>query len=320
MKKPLKVALIVVGCLLAIPVLGLGTTSIVNVVASNAEMADLTPYGELVSVDGKNMNVVIRGDGAETVVLLPGFATAAPALDFEPLIARLEEDYRVIAVEPFGYGLSDVAGTPRTTDNIVAEVHAALAALDVDRYVLMGHSIAGIYALDYIERFPDEVSAFVGIDSSVPGQPETDEVLPIADLKVMKDLGLLRLLQSGSPGEYDGLSDYNDEARKQLVALTNRNAYNADIASEATNIPITFTGAAGRTFPADLPVLLFVLDDPADPGWVQLHAEQVAALSNAEMVLLTGEHYLHRTESKAIAETFTEFVREKLLVGGAPAS
>ena len=319
MKKPLKVALIVVGSLLAIPVLGLGTTSIVNVVASNAEMADLKPYGQLVSVDGKNMNVVIRGDGTETVVLLPGFATAAPALDFEPLITRLEEDYRVIAVEPFGYGLSDVVGTPRTTENIVAEVHAALAALDVDRYVLMGHSIAGIYALDYIESFPDEVSGFVGIDSSVPGQPETDEVLPIADLKAMKDLGLMRLLESGSPGEYDGLSDYGDEARKQLLALTNRNAYNADIASEATHIPVNFADATDRTFPADLPVLLFVLDDPADQGWVQLHADQVAALSNAEMMLLTGQHYLHRTQSKAIADTFTAFMSEKLLVG-APAS
>lgn len=319
MKKPLKVAIIVVGSLLAIPVLGLTTTSIANVVASNAEMAEVKLYGQLVAVDGKNMNVVIRGDGAETVVLLPGFATAAPALDFEPLIARLEEDYRVIAVEPFGYGLSDVVGTPRTTENIVAEVHAALAALDVDRYVLMGHSIAGIYALDYVERFPDEVSAFVGIDSSVPGQPETDEVLPIADLKAMKDLGLLRLLASSSPGEYDGLSDYSDEARKQLVALTNHNSYNADIASEATHIPINFADAADRTFPTDLPVLLFVLDDPADPGWVQLHTDQVAALSNAQMVLLTGEHYLHRTQSKVIAETFTEFASEKFLTG-APAS
>ena len=319
MKKPLKVALIVVGSLLAIPILGLSTTSIVNVVASNAEMAEVKPYGQLVAVDGKNLNVVIRGDGVETVVLLPGFATAAPALDFEPLIARLEENYRVIAIEPFGYGLSDVAGTPRTTENIVGEVHAALAALDVDRYVLIGHSIAGIYALDYIERFPDEVSGFVGIDSSVPGQPETDEVLPIADLKAMKDLGLLRLLETGSPGEYDGLSDYSDEARKELDALTNHNAYNADIASEATNIPINFADAADRTFPANLPVLLFVLDDPADPGWVQLYADQVAALSNAQMVLLTGQHYLHRTQSKAIAEKFSEFASEKLLVG-TPAS
>jgi len=319
MKKLFKALLIVIGSLVAIVALGLGTTSIINVVASNSEMANLTPYGELVNVDGNNMNVLIRGEGAETVVLLPGFATAAPALDFEPLIAQLEDDYRVIAVEPFGYGLSDVAGTPRTTENIVAEVHAALAALGVDRYVLMGHSIAGIYALDYIDTYPTEVSAFVGIDSSVPGQPDTDDVLPIDDLKALKDLGLLRVLQGGNPSEYDGLSAYSDEMKQQLVALTNRNSYNADIASEAKNIPVNFEAAAGRAFPANLPVLLFVLDDPAEPGWVQLHAAQVDQSANAEMVLLTGEHYLHRTESKEIAAKFTEFLNEKLLVSS-PAS
>lgn len=319
MKKPLIVTLIVIGSLVAIPVVGLGTTSIINAVASNSELAHLPSYGELVSVDGKNMNVVDRGDGPETVVLLTGFATAAPGLDFEPLIAQLETDYRVIVVEPFGYGLSDVAGTPRTTANIVSEVHAALAVLGVDRYVLMGHSIAGIYALDYIDAYPTEVTAFVGIDTSVPGQPDTDDVLPIDDLRALKDLGLLRALQGGTPSEYEGLTAYSDEAKQQLVAMTTRNSYNADIASEATNTPTNFANALGHTFPADLPVLFFVLDDGANPGWVALHEEQVAQLSNAEMVLLDGGHYLHRTQSTAIAERFAQFMADKVLAG-APAS
>ena len=319
MKKFFRVVLIVIGSFVAILAVGLGTTSIVNVAASNSELANLKTYGQLVSVDGKNMNVVIRGEGAETVVLLPGFATAAPALDFEPLIAQLEDDYRVVAVEPFGYGLSDVAGTPRTIQNMVAEVHAALASLGVDRYVLMGHSIAGIYALEYIQSYPEEVSAFVGIDSSVPGQPGMDEVQPVDDLKALKDLGLLRILQGGNPSEYDGLSAYSDDLKEQLAILTNRNSYNADIASEAKNIPADFAAVENLTFPVDLPVLLFVLDDDSNPVWMQLHADQVAHLDNAEMVLLTGAHYLHRTQSTAIAEKFDQFVGDKLSAG-APAS
>lgn len=53
------------------------------------------------------MNVLIQGEGKQTIVLIPGFGTGAPALDFKPLIDELSPFYKVVAVEPFGYGLSD---------------------------------------------------------------------------------------------------------------------------------------------------------------------------------------------------------------------
>ncbi len=51
------------------------------------------------------MNVYIHGQGEETVVILPGFGTAAHALDFKPLIEELSPNYKVVVIEPFGYGL-----------------------------------------------------------------------------------------------------------------------------------------------------------------------------------------------------------------------
>ena len=44
-------------------------------------------------------------------------------------------------------------------------MHQALSTLGIDRYVLAGHSVAGIYALEYTNTYPDEVQAFVGIVS-----------------------------------------------------------------------------------------------------------------------------------------------------------
>ncbi|MCU6340031.1 alpha/beta hydrolase, partial [Enterobacter quasiroggenkampii] len=111
------------------------------------------------------MNVLIQGQGEETVVLLPGYGTAAPGLDFKLLIDELSPHYKVVAIEPFGYGLSDKTEKDRSTENMVSEIHEALRQLRIDRYTLMGHSIAGIYALDYVDKYPQEVKAFVGIDS-----------------------------------------------------------------------------------------------------------------------------------------------------------
>lgn len=156
MRKPLKTILITVAVLVAVPVLAVTTSAIFNAVATKSDLAAIEPYGELVPVAGKQINVVDTGSGDETIALLPGLGTAAPALDFQPLIAELQATHRVIAVEPFGTGLSDQTDTPRTAANIAQEVHEALQQLDVDRYVLMGHSISGIYALEYSARYADD--------------------------------------------------------------------------------------------------------------------------------------------------------------------
>ncbi|MED3576139.1 alpha/beta hydrolase, partial [Cytobacillus praedii] len=170
MKKTLILLLKTLGVIAIVIVLFLAAVFIGNMISNKSEQGKIESYGQSVQVDGKNMNVTIQGKGEETVVLLPGFGTAAPALDFKLLVDELSPFYKVVVIEPFGYGLSDETEKERSTENIVSEIHEALLQLNIDRYTLMGHSIAGIYGLDYVNKYPNEVSAFVGIDSSVPTQ------------------------------------------------------------------------------------------------------------------------------------------------------
>ncbi|TAJ46878.1 MAG: alpha/beta hydrolase [Herbiconiux sp.] len=312
MHKPITITLLSLASVVGILALGLVTTTTVNAVASASEDAELETYGHLVPVDGKNMNVVVSGsesDGADTIVLLPGLGTPSPALDFAPLVHRLDDDFRVVVVEPFGYGLSDQTDAPRTSAAIAGEVHEALQALGIDRYVLAGHSIAGIYGLEYLSRFRDEVTAFVGIDTSVPGQPGSEEPTPVDGLDALKQLGILRVLSSVSPGAYDGLADYDDAARRQLAILSNRNTMTPTLLDEIARTPENFAAARSQQFPRDLPVLLFVAgDDPEVAGWVQLHETQLAQVDRGELVQLDGGHYLHQTLSAEIAAKTTEFL------------
>lgn len=142
-----------------------------NLVIENAERSSIAPYGQRVQVSHGELNVY-RAPGAagtpETIVLLSGLGTPAPALDFGPLIRELH-DYQVVVVEGFGYGYSDVTPVDRTVENITAELHEALTKLNIDRpYILAGHSIAGFYTLFYASQYRAEVSAVVGIDPTVP--------------------------------------------------------------------------------------------------------------------------------------------------------
>ncbi|ACZ23671.1 predicted hydrolase or acyltransferase of alpha/beta superfamily [Sanguibacter keddieii DSM 10542] len=303
MKKSAKRALVAVAAVGAVVVLGLTTTTVVNAVASARESDRVEAYGQTVTVDGRHMNVQVTGQGPD-VVLLPGFGTASPVLDFAPLVADLSTDHRVIVVEPFGYGLSDGTDVERTTENIVSEVHEALQQLDVDRYVLMGHSIAGIYGLEYTTRYRDEVTAFVGIDSSVPGQPGMDASFPTGLLGAAKTLGLARVVTAVAGDGLDG-TVYPDEAREQMRMIGNRTSLSSTYLDEMSHISTNFEDALGRTFPEDLPLLLLVVEhNEKNPDWLGLHERQAASVADGTVVPLDGDHYLHHTLSPEIAETF----------------
>jgi pimeloyl-ACP methyl ester carboxylesterase len=305
------IAVAAVGTVLAV---GLTTTTIVNAVASSTEADRIVPYGEAVSVDGHKMNVQITGKGAETIVLLPGFGTASPVLDFEPLVEDLATDHRVIVVEPFGYGLSDGTDRPRTTENIVTEVHDALQALDVDSYMLMGHSIAGIYGIEFAHRYPDEVTAFIGIDTSVPGQPSVDTVFPTDLMAVAKNLGLYRLLVTALGGASDDESVYSAETLDQMTMLSNRNSLSPTYLDEMDHIRTNFADALDTSFPEDLPLLLFVEADNANnPDWVSLHERQAATVADGTVIPVDGGHYLHHTHSPDIAEGFRAWEQQRIV-------
>lgn len=308
-KRSLKIALIAVP-LTPLVVIGLtlATTATVNAVATGAESSRIETYGELVPVGDRRMNVVVSGDGDQTVVLLPGLGTAAPALDFAPLIDALDDTFRVVAVEPFGTGLSDQTDVPRTAANIADEVHEALQWLGIDRYALMGHSISGIYAITYVERFRDEVTAFVGIDSSVPGQPGGEEPIPTDAVVLLDDLGITRALRAIGPDPYRGAA-YDDATKEQMRILTARNTAGPTMVDEMADADDNFADASGRAFPADLPLLLVVRTGELDvAGWVELHEHQAATADIGEVVLLDGDHYLHRTLSPEIAAETARFL------------
>ena len=308
MRKPWNTVITTVGVIVAIPVLAVAATAIGNVIATKVEESLFTAYGETVTVDGRAMNVVVSGDGEETIVLLPGLGTAAPALDFQPLIAELQDTYRVVAVEPFGTGLSDQTDVPRTAENITREVHAALQELGIDRYTLMGHSISGIYALTYTAAYPDEVTAFVGIDSSVPDQPGWDEPMPTSTIATLSTLGITRILGAIGGDPYEGLP-FDADTKDRMQVLSARTAAAPTLLDEMDRAKDNFAAVSGTTFPADLPVLLFVADEDAEvPGWLELHEVQAASVDHGEVVRIEGGHYLHHTQSPALADRTRTFL------------
>ena len=66
-----------------------------------------------------------------------------------------------------GRSRSDPAPLPRTAQDVVADLHALLRAARVPGpYVLVGHSLGGLFVRLYAATYPDEVAGLVLVDSS----------------------------------------------------------------------------------------------------------------------------------------------------------
>ena len=281
------------------------------------ERSTAEPYGERVQIGNGALNVVDNGQDGPTVVLLSGLGTPAPALDFGPLVRELG-GYRVVVVEGFGYGWSDLTAPERTVQNVSEELHAALAATGVEGpYVLAGHSLAGFYVLDYVNRYPEEVSAVVGIDTTVPAVVE-DEDGPASEdgrgipwERLPSITGLLRWVLLAAPDLAlpEGTAHTADE-RDRILRMTVWNNANAAVTDETRRIGDNARDLDGVGFPAELPVLLLLAQDTMDsaPEWLPRHEEQLRGVRDHELVVLDGGDYLHWTRSPEIAGTTTEFL------------
>ncbi|PRR96852.1 alpha/beta hydrolase [Bacillus sp. NMCN6] len=307
MKKILRIMLISICTIITVMVVFLASVYFVNLFSNEREKGKIEAYGQKVSVDGKHMNVLIQGDGKETIVLLPGYGTASPVLDFKPLVDELSPYYRVVVIEPFGYGLSDDTDKVRTSQNIVDEIHECLQKLNIKKYTMMGHSISGIYGLEYVNQYEKEVTAFVGIDSSVPKQ-DTDE-LPVSGLQLFHQSGFYRLLVKLNPDQLI-MPKVDDKTKDQIKMLTFKNFQNESQASEAENFTNNFKIAERLHYPKKLPVVFYLSDqtEAETPSWKPMHEDLLKYSDYGKIVTFKGGHYLHHTKSKEIAADFREFL------------
>ena len=293
--------------------LGLASTG-ANLLLERQERASITPYGERIQISGGAVNVYRNGQPGPPIVLLSGLGTAAPGLDYAPLIRELG-DYNVTVVEGFGYGYSDMSASERTNKNINTELHEVLGKLNITRpYTLAGHSIAGFYMLDYANRYPAEVAAVIGIDPTVPkatGGPVEVQSGGLDVARLLSVAGVVRAALAVAPGlgEPDG-DAYTPEERERMRLMMSWNFGNQAVADETARIGNNASDLRGVSYPDGLPVLVFVADagSPEAAAKAETLENLLKNVKRHEIVPLAGGHYLHWTQSPAMAAAIRNFL------------
>lgn len=272
-------------------------------------MEELTPNGVFAEVLGHKIHVYRTGDvNKPKLVFLSGSGTTVPSLDFKILYSKLAGNYRIIVIEKFGYGYSDLFEGPCDIDSVVGYQREALSQIGENGpYILLPHSMSGLEAIRWTQLYPEEITALIGIDMATPktyfrwaGGEIDKRITMIKKMQKLKKSGILNLL----PGNKRGLSK---EDIKQQTLLWKRNGMNNCILNEAYAL-LDNTKTVDDGGKISCPALMFVSNGKqVSQGWLE-DEKDFAEKTNAEMVSYDCGHYMHYFESERMSEKIRSFV------------
>ena len=264
-----------------------------------------------VEVEGHRMNVHIEGGGEHTLVFLAGFGTTSPIYDFKALTDKLNNDYRIVVVEKFGYGFSDIVDSERSVDTILRQDREALEKAGVEApYILCPHSMAGLEAVLWAQKYPDEVEALIGLDPALPDDYlDYDEKADYRSLKLMNILaktGAARLVNIDLDEYKDRLSDKDIEIFRALIY---KNAMNTCLVNEGLGILPACDEINAMPKPS-IPMLMFVGDGTQTTGqsWIDSKTKYAEGGDNIENVYLDCGHDVQNNKPDEINAQMRAFI------------
>ena len=272
-----------------------------------------TPLGQLVEVDGHNMSIYTEGEGEHTIVFLSGHGTASPILDFKPLYSRLSDDYKIVVVEKFGYGFSDLVDGERDLDTILRQDREALEKCGIEApYVLCPHSFSGYEATRWAQEYPDEVEAIVGLDMCTPHcmdvnklkEKHSSSAFLWGIARFMKAVGIVRLFDYNESGV---LSEEDCAIYKEIACHKNVN----DTMQNEGDVEIALNDERNSAPLPTVPVLLYVSNEPSnDAFWVGGMQAMADASSDGTLIQLDCGHYVHYYAYERISQDMKAFIEK----------
>ena len=263
--------------------------AIYQAIATEIDQREAFPGpGEMVDVGEHRLHLNCLGQGNPTVVLDGGWGYTS--VEWSGWVqSEVANHTRVCAYDRAGTGWSEPGPSPLDANRVASELHTLLQEADEEGpYVLVGHSLAGLYSRIYAERYPEEVSGMVLVDSTHPDQFEGSG-LALTMNRVVGIVGPL-IAWAGIPRVFDLYPSHPELPplqREQSDSLYYRTPHQVAMFEEMGTIPESMEKARGTGTLGKKPlVVVSAADHDAQTGALQ---EELTSLSsNSSMRVVEG--------------------------------
>jgi len=249
-----------------------------------------------------------RGEG-ETLVFLHGYTGST--LDWESQMAVFSNQYRGIAFDHRGHGKSEAPSSEEdySIQIFSEDVYALLSKLGVDRCCLVGHSMGGFMALQFVLDHPELVKALVLVDTSsgdFETPPEYAELRAKLD-ELARDKGLAAAFEydaENNPMRIEKFQKHPElrEVARQKVMNTSVDGYIYVARTFRKWQPVT-----DRLHEIDVPTLIFLGEE--DTPFLMASQIMKDSIKDAELITVPGVgHSPHEEAPDRFNEALSNFL------------
>jgi pimeloyl-ACP methyl ester carboxylesterase len=283
--------------------------------------------GQLVDVNGYKMHIYCAGEGSPTVILAAGLDDFS--IFWSQVQPEVAKSTRVCSYDRAGLGWSEASPDPRTSENMVKELHTLLTSAKIEGpYVLVGHSFGGALTRLYAHDYPDEVIGMILVDAA------PDELfIRVTSWKnaIEGKLGLYRTLAPMSsfgllaftPGSIPGRGLPDDALAQYRAIAVSTNYFQTGVAeNEAFESNLAEVRAANVDL-GDMPLVVLsrgywdpipgfsdVENEQAWQMWQEMQSELLSLSTNSRQIVATeSEHHIQLQQPELVIDAIFDVIK-----------
>ena len=268
--------------------------------------------GQLIDVGDHRLFLSCTGSGEPTVILEPGLGGTSAAWGWiAPTVAT---HTRVCVYDRAGRGRSEPSPSPQDGDQIATDLHTLLERADITGpLVMVGHSLGGLYVLDYAARYPQQVAGMVLLDATPPtaftALPDYPGIYDMLTTLTGLFPGLARLGVNNLVNSF-GDAELPAQTRDQVRADLSTAGQARSERDELAMVPTMMAQARDVTDLGDLP--LYVLTAPVDTqtNWLAPQMDLAALSDNSVHLVVAGASHQSLLDNQADATVSSQAVTQ----------
>ncbi|CAI8831077.1 Alpha/beta hydrolase [Bacillus pseudomycoides] len=281
--------------------------------------------GTLVNFNNKKINVYKEGSGEDTYVFMSGSGIAAPVYELKGLYSKFSKENKIAVIERAGYGYSDAFHDDRDIDTMLEQSREALIQSgNKPPYILVPHSISGIEAIYWAQKYPNEVKGIIALDIGLPKQYVTHKMNLVDSLKVrgfnlLTKMGVHRLFPSVTYNPEVIRQSFLTEHEKEMYkALSYKQFFNNDMEQELLQSYNNGKKSINLPIPKETPILFLdaIAKKNENSKYTKRKNEDYEEFAEqlliADVIKIQGTHSIYLYEPDEIYNLAMNFINKKV--------